>query len=117
MANKTKWTPVMEDLLVELRSKNRPVREIANALGVSSTACYNKLQYMGLLKCRTNTQRTTPAHLSVKSPTSDNRARAKRRPCLCCRDPFLSAGPHNRLCTKCRGQNDTPFDIPVRIGR
>lgn len=25
-----------------------------------------------------------------------------RRPCLCCRTPFFSEGPHNRLCNHCR---------------
>ena len=25
------------------------------------------------------------------------------RPCLCCRVRFSSAGPHNRLCDRCRG--------------
>jgi hypothetical protein len=27
------------------------------------------------------------------------------RPCLCCRDPFLSTGAHHRMCDYCRSQN------------
>ncbi len=30
------------------------------------------------------------------------RARRKRRACLCCETPFASEGPHNRLCGTCR---------------
>lgn len=26
------------------------------------------------------------------------------RPCMCCRDPFLSEGIHNRLCAPCKGR-------------
>lgn len=29
-----------------------------------------------------------------------------KRACLCCRQTFLSEGPHNRLCGYCRRQND-----------
>jgi hypothetical protein len=30
------------------------------------------------------------------------KAAATKRPCLCCRRDFLSAGAHNRLCNDCR---------------
>lgn len=32
--------------------------------------------------------------------------RSTRRPCLCCGKVFLSAGPHNRLCSPCRHRPD-----------
>ena len=37
------------------------------------------------------------------------------RTCLCCRDSFLSDGPHNRMCTRCRGASDA--GAPYAIGR
>ncbi|MBW4984777.1 hypothetical protein KZZ07_19740 [Mameliella sp. CS4] len=36
-------------------------------------------------------------------------ARRRLRPCLCCGSPFLSEGPHNRMCDRCRRGAD-PFD-------
>lgn len=39
----------------------------------------------------------------------------KTRTCLCCRESFLSAGPHNRMCTACRGISDA--GAPYAIGR
>lgn len=36
-------------------------------------------------------------------------ARRRRRACICCRSPFLSDGPHNRMCNACRRGAD-PFD-------
>ena len=29
-------------------------------------------------------------------------SRASERPCMTCRKPFLSEGPHHRMCTGCR---------------
>lgn len=39
-----------------------------------------------------------------------NRAGAKVRPCLRCRQPFESSGPGNRLCDPCRGRDVSPFE-------
>ena len=41
----------------------------------------------------------------------------KRRPCLACRQPFMSEGPHNRLCTACRRCDMGPLDTPYAVGR
>lgn len=35
----------------------------------------------------------------------------QRRPCLNCRQPFNSEGPHNRLCKNCRGISVSPFEL------
>lgn len=35
---------------------------------------------------------------------------AQNRACLCCRQVFVSAGAHNRLCDSCRGRDDNPFE-------
>lgn len=36
---------------------------------------------------------------------------AALRPCLCCKTPFKSQGPGNRLCARCRGISVGPFEI------
>ena len=33
------------------------------------------------------------------------------RPCLACRKPFASEGPHNRLCKDCRRRDDNPYAL------
>lgn len=49
-----------------------------------------------------------PRHNPVKYV---NREGATLRPCLCCRQPFESSGPGNRMCDGCRGQSVSPYDI------
>lgn len=31
----------------------------------------------------------------------DRLRRQRKRPCLCCNEPFLSEGAHNRMCERC----------------
>lgn len=51
---------------------------------------------------------------------SRRRQAAQERPCMCCGARFLSAGPHNRLCSACRGRStgagsfDTPHFVRFR---
>jgi hypothetical protein len=40
------------------------------------------------------------------------KARRRERACLCCQEPFLSDGAHNRLCNACRRKE--AGDDPVR---
>jgi len=40
-----------------------------------------------------------------------NREGATLRPCLCCRQPFESSGPGNRMCDACRGRNVSPYAL------
>jgi hypothetical protein len=43
------------------------------------------------------------------------RRRTQRRPCLRCDRVFPSAGPHNRLCARCRDQlNTSPAAVDQR---
>lgn len=34
----------------------------------------------------------------------------QERPCLRCRQPFMSHGPGNRLCSDCRARDVSPFE-------
>lgn len=43
--------------------------------------------------------------------TLATRKQASTRPCMCCGNKFSSAGPHNRLCSRCRTKEKTPFDF------
>ena len=46
----------------------------------------------------------------------------RKRPCLCCGREFTSEGPHNRMCTSCRGRSlwlgdDVRPSVPRQSGR
>lgn len=46
----------------------------------------------------------------VKTDKHVNWDSAKVRTCLCCRRPFESSGPGNRMCDGCRGRDVSPFE-------
>jgi len=43
----------------------------------------------------------------------EREARRKRRPCITCGDIFMSDGPGNRMCGKCRANSTAIFDGAV----
>lgn len=59
------------------------------------------------------------AETRVTNLEREDRATLDRtRPCITCRTPFQSEGPHNRMCTQCRTrQADAPYQIGHRRGR
>ena len=55
---------------------------------------------------------SSAAKEAIRSPRSANREQRTERRCLQCRKPFLSEGPHNRLCDYCRkGSAHTEFRL------
>ncbi|PIE09050.1 MAG: hypothetical protein CSA73_00550 [Rhodobacterales bacterium] len=43
----------------------------------------------------------------------EREARCKRRPCITCGKPFMSEGPGNRMCDKCRANASEVFNGAV----
>lgn len=41
----------------------------------------------------------------------EQKAKKQTRLCMCCKTPFTSEGPHNRLCCRCRTKEKPPFDF------
>ncbi len=62
----------------------------------------------------------TPAAPEPARAQPRRRQAAQERPCMCCGARFVSAGPHNRLCSACRGRSagagsfDTPHFVRYR---
>jgi len=57
------------------------------------------------------------SHAETRMEAIEQERRMKRRPCLCCSAPFLSEGPHNRLCKGCRGRSaDDGYPLGYRTG-
>lgn len=48
--------------------------------------------------------------LDAAQREADSRAKRGKRPCMCCRRSFESAGIHNRLCPTCRTRGQ---DMPA----
>ena len=62
------------------------------------------VQIGGALNCSVGSVNTC-----LQSMRQENQAR--KRPCLCCRKPFHSAGPHNRLCPTCARRPISPYAL------
>jgi hypothetical protein len=47
---------------------------------------------------------------ATRQAEEDRKARVVTRPCMCCREPFDSEGPHNRMCHICRRRGSDPLE-------
>lgn len=82
----------------KLKAGGATVREIAQLTGLSIAAVHNKLV-------------PEPRAAVTPAPTlKPRRRKGTERPCMTCRQPFMSEGPHNRLCDCCRKQRLSAFD-------
>jgi hypothetical protein len=90
-ANGGAWDAAARERLIELsKVEPRPSNEaIAFALGHTPAAVQTALSRFGV---------TRAGKLAI--------SRLKDRPCITCRRAFLSEGPGNRMCTRCRARGD-----------
>lgn len=89
------WTKEEEQRLLALATHRLSHEEIAAKLNRSAASVELRLR---LLSC---------------GAAGAKKSEGSRRPCLCCKRPFNSQGPHHRLCKECR-QID-PGVEPARI--
>ncbi|MCG3177457.1 MAG: hypothetical protein MOGMAGMI_02431 [Candidatus Omnitrophica bacterium] len=81
-----------------LRRAGATIREISQLTGLSTSAVHKRL--------------------SPEAPQEIKPHRRKgttERACMCCGKPFLSEGPHNRLCGACRNRSAGPYDTPATV--
>lgn len=71
--------------LLDLRRDEIGSEEIGKVLGITGNAARMRLHQHGI-----SMHRTISPRVSV-------------RPCMSCETPFISHGPHNRMCVRCRG--------------
>ena len=89
------WTKEEEQRLLALNARRLSYAEIGAELDRSAASVELRLR---LLFC---------------GAAGAKKSEGSRRPCLCCKRPFNSQGPHHRLCKECR-QID-PGVEPARI--
>jgi len=80
-----KWSPEDRQKAWNLRRSGKTLEQIGQALNRSTASVNTCLQVV----------------------RQENQA--QKRPCLCCRKPFHSAGPHNRLCLTCARRSISPY--------
>jgi len=83
-----------------------PSRELMERVRRGQIVFHPPLQVSGR-EVRAERSQPPPRRKPVKYV---NREGATLRPCLCCRQPFESSGPGNRMCEGCRGRNVSPFE-------
>lgn len=97
----------------------------ADELGICSTSISDlmrKLGRRGLIEIETRGQSRRILVVAVGKWTAASerldqgkeKPRTAMRPCLCCKTPFPSEGPHNRLCTPCKHRDGPPVEA-IRI--
>lgn len=85
-----RWTPAEDAALAKLTAEGATPCAIAKQLQRPQSSVYRRLETLAM-------QASRPAR--------------RERPCLCCSTKFMSEGPHNRLCGRCRGKDLSPFDF------
>lgn len=90
------------------------------ALGVSRTELNYRVRQgrivfdVGTCERKRASSRSFATKLIMAGPTGTvvnyvSPKQTKVRPCLCCRHPFESEGPGNRMCAECRARDVSPF--------
>lgn len=91
------YTAQEDRLLRELGARGVPWEAVYARLGKSSPAAL-RARFLRMESPDARALRTG-APLSRPDGTT-------RRACMCCREPFESAGPHNRMCAPCRADGE-----------
>lgn len=83
----SKWSAEEDDLLRKLQADGVSPIAMAKQLRRAESSVYRRLDSLAARPVR------------------------RERPCMCCGTKFMSDGPHNRLCGRCRTKEKTPFDF------
>ena len=104
------WTPERDQEAIRLRRAGQTYPEIADAL---QTTRENVLRRLHELGASTNPFKPNAGRLqsATLKPRTKPAPSGTQRNCMCCRTPFNSAGPQNRLCRTCRRIDVSPYTI------
>ncbi len=89
ISNAKRWSAEEDKTITDLRADGETIAEIGRVLNRSPNSVASRLE-------------------ALQRPVKPG---AKTRPCMCCRTPFKSAGPQNRLCLTCRRIDVSPYYI------
>lgn len=93
------WSPEDDVRLLSMHAAGEKPSVIAKSLGRPTSSIPSRL---GTLGAKRRGDSTTSVRMVVsKHPNL--------RACMCCGARFNSAGPHNRLCNRCRKTDISPY--------
>lgn len=113
------WTPEEDARLLAMRAQRKTLAWLAVDLNRPLSSIASRLRALNNKRDKETPQRDAPA---AAAPTASPRrlnikeggfGERKPRKCLCCGNTFPSAHAGNRLCSRCRGQSFSPFEIRV----
>lgn len=81
----SKWSADEDALLRKLQTEGLTPIAIARRLGRAESSVYRRIDSLA----------ANPAR--------------RERSCMCCGNKFMSEGPHNRLCGRCRLKETSPY--------
>lgn len=84
-ASPIRWSADDDATLRRLKAEGVTPINIAKQVGRAESSVYSRLEVL------------------------EGRSQRRERLCMCCRSPFMSDGPHNRLCGRCRGKETSPY--------
>lgn len=83
--NPTRWSAEEDRTLLSMKAAGASPIAIARQLRRPESSVYRRIEVI------------------------DSRAQRRERPCMCCQNKFMSDGPHNRLCGRCRTKETSPY--------
>lgn len=102
------WTSDDDARLLRLLAAGTSYTAIGVALERSDTSIWSRMGVLGI--SRANAAALAP--LTHQFPRGGPRT-PRPRLCLCCRKPFPSAHAGNRLCSRCRGRDTSPYALAL----
>lgn len=87
MSDRTPWTDIEDGLLRGYIAEGIGPCAAARRLSRPESSVYRRIETLNL------------------------KVKKQQRACMCCGATFMSDGPHNRLCGRCRTKEKTPFDF------
>lgn len=105
------WTDKEDELIVADAAAGRTRTATAETLDLPVKSVFSRIRFLR------NQGVTIADSVMYRQRPKSGDGRSGERRCMCCTNIFHSAGPHNRLCIRCRGQRLTPFDAPVTLAR
>lgn len=86
--SRSQFSEAEDMFLGQLLAQGLKPCQIARRMDRAESSVYRRIQFLGL---------------------GPGQQQKTKRNCMCCQKEFLSDGPHNRLCTRCRSKDSGPF--------
>ncbi|WP_313194841.1 hypothetical protein [Shinella zoogloeoides] len=114
-----RWTVEENDQIVAMRRLGKPYHEIASALGRTEVALMSQAMRLGIttdpktaLPTKTLPRDSKPSKGNISRYDRQGRENSRQagqkaiRPCITCKEPFMSEWIGNRMCQPCKNRTE-----------